>query len=98
MKILPQFQNTFFLCNLVGYLKGYSRKLYLLFGTVHLKGKLPYFDSWNLIYLLMASFVGYFYYGCNDCFHAFGATIVDFDAVSVKDLVEAVVLRKMLVK
>ena len=32
----------------------------------------------------------------NYCFHAFGATIADFDAVSVKDLVEAVVLRKCL--
>ena len=34
----------------------------------------------------------------NYCFHDFGATIADFDAVSVKDLVEAVVLKKMLVK
>ena len=31
----------------------------------------------------------------NYCFHAFGATIADFDVVSVKDLVEAVVLRTM---
>ena len=29
----------------------------------------------------------------NYCFHAFGATIADFDAVSVQDLVEAVVLK-----
>lgn len=34
----------------------------------------------------------------NFCFYAFGATIAEFDAVSVKDLAEAVVLRKMLIK
>ena len=34
----------------------------------------------------------------NYCFHAFGSTVADFDAVSLKDLVEAVVLRKMLTK
>ena len=34
----------------------------------------------------------------NYYFHAFGATIADFDVVSVKDLVEAVVSRKMLIK
>ena len=35
----------------------------------------------------------------NYCFHAFGAAISDFDdAASVKDLAEAVVLRKMLIK
>ena len=59
-KILPQFENTFFLCNLVGYLEGYCRKLLLLFDTDHLAGKLPYFDNCNVIYLLMASFLGYF--------------------------------------
>ena len=30
----------------------------------------------------------------NYCFHAFGATMAGLDAVSIKDLVEAVVLRK----
>ena len=34
----------------------------------------------------------------NYCFHVFGATIADLDAVSVEDLVEAVVSRKMLIK
>ena len=34
----------------------------------------------------------------NYCFHVFGATIADAHAVSVEDLVEAVVLRKMLIK
>ena len=34
----------------------------------------------------------------NYCFHTFGETIADFDAVFVEDLVEAVVLRKMLIK
>ena len=33
----------------------------------------------------------------NYCFHAFGATIADFDTVYVKGLVEALVLRKILV-
>ena len=33
----------FFLCNLVGCLKGYSRKLLRLLGTVHLTVKLTYF-------------------------------------------------------
>ena len=32
------------------------------------------------------------------CFHVFGATIADLDAVSVEDLVEAVVSWKMLIK
>ena len=32
------------------------------------------------------------------CFRAFGATVADFDAASVKDLVETVVLRKRLIK
>ena len=32
----------------------------------------------------------------NYCFHVFGVTIVDLDAVSVEDLVEAVVLGKWL--
>ena len=32
------------------------------------------------------------------CYHAFGATIADLDAVSVEDLVEAEVSRKMLIK
>ena len=34
----------------------------------------------------------------NYCFHVFTSTIADFDAVSVEDLVEAVVSRKMLIK
>ena len=34
----------------------------------------------------------------NYFFHAFGATIADLDAVSVEDLVEAVVLRKRVIK
>ena len=34
----------------------------------------------------------------NYCFHVFGATIVDLGAVSVEDLVEEVVSRKMLIK
>ena len=34
----------------------------------------------------------------NYCFHVFGATIADLDPVSVEDLVEVVVLRKMLIK
>ena len=34
----------------------------------------------------------------NYCFYAFGATIADLDAASVEDLVEAVVLRKILIK
>ena len=33
-----------------------------------------------------------------NCFHAFGATKADLDAVSVEDLVKAVVLRKILIK
>ena len=45
----------------------------------------------------MASFLGYFYMVGNYCFHAFGAAIADFDAASVKDLVGAVIWRKMLV-
>ena len=34
----------------------------------------------------------------NNCFHGFGATIADLDAVSVEDLFEAVVSRTMLIK
>ena len=34
----------------------------------------------------------------NYCFHVFGATIADLDVVSVEDLVEAVVSRKILIK
>ena len=34
----------------------------------------------------------------NYCFHVFGATIADLDAVSVEDFVETVVLKKMLIK
>ena len=34
----------------------------------------------------------------NFCFHVFGATIADRDAVSVEDLVEVVISRKMLIK
>ena len=34
----------------------------------------------------------------NYCFHAFGATIADLDAVSVEDLVGTVVFKKMLIK
>ena len=96
-KILPKFPNTFFLCNLVDYLKEYPGKLLLLSGTVHLTSKLLYFDNYKLMYLLIASFQGYFCYDCY-CFHVFGVTIADLDAVSVKDLVEAVFLRKMLIK
>ena len=33
----------------------------------------------------------------NYCFHVFGATIAELDAVSIEDLVEAVVLRKILI-
>ena len=34
----------------------------------------------------------------NYCFHVFGAAIADLDAVSVEDLAEAVVSRKILIK
>ena len=34
----------------------------------------------------------------NYCFHVFDASIADLDAVSVEDLAEAVVSRKMLIK
>ena len=34
----------------------------------------------------------------NYCFHVFGATIADLDAVSDEGLAEAVVSRKMLIK
>ena len=51
-KILPQLQNSFF-DNLFGYLKGYPCKLLLLFGTVHLTRKLPYFDNFKLMYLTL---------------------------------------------
>ena len=34
----------------------------------------------------------------NYCFHVFGATTADLDAVSVEDFVEAVVFKKMLIK
>ena len=34
----------------------------------------------------------------NHCFHVFGTTIADLDAISVEDLLEAVVSRKMLIK
>ena len=34
----------------------------------------------------------------NYCFPAFGSTIADFDAVFVKDLVEVVILREILIK
>ena len=34
----------------------------------------------------------------NYCFHVFGATMADLDAVSVEDLVEVVVSRKLLIK
>ena len=43
--------------------------------------------SWDILIM----FVNY-------CFHTFGATIADFDAVSVKDLMETVLFRKMFVK
>ena len=52
------------LCNFVDYLKEYSPKLFVLFGTVRLTGKVLYFDNCKLMYLLMASFLGYFYYDC----------------------------------
>ena len=61
----------FFLCNLVGYFKWYPRKLLLLFRTVHLTGKLPYLDNYKLMSLSMASFLGYFYYGCYLLFSCF---------------------------
>ena len=34
----------------------------------------------------------------NSCFHVFGATIADLDAVSVEDLVETVDSKKTLIK
>ena len=34
----------------------------------------------------------------NYCLHVFGATIADLDAVSVEDLVQAMVSKKMLIK
>ena len=34
----------------------------------------------------------------NYCFHVFGASIADLDAVSAEDFVEAVVFKKMLIK
>ena len=34
----------------------------------------------------------------NYCFHALGATIANFDSASVKDLVEAAILKKILIK
>ena len=34
----------------------------------------------------------------NYCFHVFGATIANLEAVSVEDLMEVVVLRKMFIK
>ena len=34
----------------------------------------------------------------NYCFHVFGATIADLDAVSVEDLVETVSSKKTLIK
>ena len=34
----------------------------------------------------------------NCSFYVFGVTIADFDAVSVEDFVEAIILRKMLIK
>ena len=46
----------------------------------------------------MASFLGYFIRIVNYCFHVFGTTIVDLDALSVEDFVEEVVFRKMLIK
>ena len=42
--------------------------------------------------------VNYCFHAFDNCFHAFGAIIADFDVVPVKDLVEAVVLRKILIK
>ena len=50
------------------------------------------------MYLSMASFQGNFIMIVNYCLHAFGGTTADLDAVSVEDLVEAVVSRKMLIK
>ena len=50
------------------------------------------------MYLLMALSKDIFIMIVNYCFHVFGATIVDLDAVSVEDLVEAVVSRKILTK
>ena len=34
----------------------------------------------------------------NYCFHVFGVTVADPQAISIEDLVEAVVSRKMLIK
>ena len=76
----------------------YSRKILLLFGTVNLTGNLLCFDNCKLMYLSLASFQGYFIMIVNCCFHVFGATVADLDAVSVKDLVEVMVSRKMLIK
>ena len=50
------------------------------------------------MYLSLASFQGYFIMIVNYCFYVFGATVADLDAVSVEDLVEVMVSRKMLVK
>ena len=50
------------------------------------------------MYLLMALSKDIFIMIVNYCFHVFGATIADLDAVSVEDLVEAVVSRKILIK
>ena len=56
---------------MVGFLKGYPPKLLLLFTTVHLMGKLSFFDNCKLMYLLMALFLGCFYYGCSSLFSCF---------------------------
>ena len=50
------------------------------------------------MYLLMALSKDIFIMIVNYCFHVFGATIADLDVVSVEDLVEAVVSRKILIK
>ena len=50
------------------------------------------------MYLLMALSKDIFIMIVNYCFHVFGAAIADLDVVSVEDLVEAVVSRKMLIK
>ena len=50
------------------------------------------------MYLLMALSKDIFIMIVNYCFHVFGAAIAGLDVVSVEDLVEAVVSRKMLIK
>ena len=48
------------------------------------------------MHLLRAPFLGYFMV-VNYFFHTFGATVTEFDTVSVKNFVEVIILRKMLI-